>query len=210
VDWVPTLFSASLGWPKRAADQLDADFRVISQSGWGIRSGWDNDPRHALPDWYEAVCATASGKRDLALGSQRANDFNAWSPDAILINLGSNDINAMTISAWHGPDGVRFKQEDTPQCRQLIEDAALSFLHKLRRLNPGAKLVWSYGMVNNSLHPQLVNAAARFRAETGDEDVYYLPLPAVTPENMGSRLHPGPACHQEAADIIAAFLRDIL
>jgi len=210
VDWVPTLFSPSRAWPKLTADRLDAEFRLVSQSGWGLRSGWDNDPRHALPDWYEAVCATATGERDLIFGAQRPNNFAAWKPDAILINLGTNDSNAMTISAWHGPDGTRFKQEDTPQCRQQIEDAAVSFLHKLRRLNPGAKLVWAYGMAGGALRPQLENAVSRFRAGTGDEDAYFLPLPAVRPETMGSRLHPGPACHREAADTIASFLRDIL
>ena len=210
VDWTPMLFSAGQAWPKLAADLLHAEFRVISQSGWGVRSGWDNNPNHALPGWYAPVCATAAGEKDLALGSQRPNDFAAWTPDAIVINLGSNDVNAMTISAWHGPDGARFKQEDTPPCRKRIEDAALDFLYQLRRLNPQAVLIWSYGMANTSLRPELENAVERFRDETGDRRAYYLPLPAATPETTGSRLHPGPACHRLAAEAIAGFLKEIL
>lgn len=210
VDWTPMLFSASRAWPKLTADLLGAEFRVVSQSGWGLRSGWDNNPRHALPGWYAPICATATGEKDLAFGSRHPNDFAAWPPDAILINLGSNDINAMTISAWHGPDGARFKQEDTPSCRRLIENAALDFLHQLRRLNPKAKLVWTYGMANTSLRSELENAVERFRTGTGDRHAYYLPLPAAAPETMGSRLHPGPACHRQAAEAIAAFLREIL
>ena len=46
--------------------------------------------------------------------------------------------------------------------------------------------------------------------EAGGGDAYYLPLPGVRPETMGSRLHPGPLCHQETADIVAEFLREIL
>lgn len=210
VDWTPMLFSASQAWPKLTADLLNAEFRVISQSGWGIRSSWDNNPHHALPDWYAPICATATGGKDLVLGSQNPNDFAAWSPDAILINLGSNDINAMTISAWHGPDGTRFKQEDTPSCRKHIEDAALAFLYQLRRLNPKSKLVWAYGMANNALRPELENAAARFRTETGDRHTYYLSLPTATPETIGPRLHPGPMCHRQTAETIAAFLQEIL
>lgn len=210
VDWTPIFLSASQAWPKLTADLLGAEFRVVSQSGWGIRSGWDNDPRHALPEWYEAVCATASGKRDLALGSQERNDFYRWRPDAVLINLGTNDANAMGMPAWYGPDGGRFKQEDTPQCRQLIENAALDFLRQLRGLNPGAKLVWVYGMADDRLRTELESAVKRFRDESGDEDAYYLPLPAAVPETMGSRLHPGAACHKQAAEAIAAFLRGIL
>lgn len=210
VDWTPMLLSASRAWPKLAADLLGAEFRVLSQSGWGIRSGWDNNPHHALPGWYAPICAAAAGEWDLSLGSQRPNNFNAWTPDAVIINLGTNDVNAMAMPAWHGPGGARFKQEDAPRCRRLIEDAALAFLHQLRRLNPGAKLVWVYGMVNTALQSELENAVERFRAETGDEETYYLQLPASTPETTGSRLHPGPACHRQAAETIAAFLKDIL
>lgn len=208
VDWTPVLFSASQAWPKLAAELLGAEFRVVSQSGWGIRSGWDNDPNHALPDWYEKVCGTATGESDVRLGAQRPNDFAAWTPDAVIVNLGTNDCNAMGISAWHGPDGARFKQEDTPECRKLIEDAAVEFLRKLRRCNPGAKLVWAYGMAGDALRPELENAVLRFNAEAGG--AYFLPLPGVRPETMGSRLHPGAGCHQEAAEVAAGFLRDIL
>ena len=51
VDWTPVLFHPSQGWPRLTADLMNAEFRLVSQSGWGIRSGWNNDPRHALPDW---------------------------------------------------------------------------------------------------------------------------------------------------------------
>lgn len=208
-DWSPALFHPSQGWPRLTADLAGGEFRLVSQSGWGIRSSWDNDPRRALPDWYEPVCATA-GEADRAMGAGEPNDFSAWRPDVIFINLGTNDANAMGISAWHGPDGTRFKQEDTPACRRLIEEAALAFLHKLRRLNPGAKLVWAYGMAGDALRPQLEGAVERFREETGDPEAYYLPLPEVTEETMGSRFHPGPACHEAAAQAAAAFLKEIL
>lgn len=209
VDWTPTLFHPSRGWPRLTADLAGGEFRLVSQSGWGIRSGWDNDPRHALPDWYEPVCATV-GEADLAMGAGEPNDFAAWRPDAIFINLGSNDVNAMGISAWHGPDGTRFKQEDTPACRRRIEEAALAFLHKLRRLNPGAKLVWAYGMAGDALRPQLEGAVERFREESGDREAYYLPLPAAAEAELGSRRHPGPVCHEAAAQAAAALLKEIL
>lgn len=208
--WSSVLLSASQGWAKMAAGLLGAEFRLISQSGWGIRSGWDNTPHHALPDWYDPVCATASGEWNRRLGAQEPNDFTAWQPDAVVVNLGANDANAMGISAWHGPDGTRFKQEDTPACRRLIENAALAFLHKLRRRNPQASLVWAYGMTGDTLRPQLESAVERFREETGDQRAYYLALPAVTASTMGSRRHPGIPCHQEAAVLAASLLREIL
>ena len=41
-------------------------------------------------------------------------------------------------------------------------------------------------------------------------DTYFLRLPAVTDVTMGSRQHPGPRCHEEAAEAAAEFLRMIL
>lgn len=210
VDWTPALFHPGHGWAKLTADLMGADFRIISQSGWGIRSSWDNVPQHALPLQYGKVCGTAAGDKNAAMGAQEPNDFSLWRPDAILINLGTNDAGAMGMPAWHGPDGTRFKQEDTPQCRKLVEDAALAFLHKLRRLNPQAKLIWAYGMAGDTLRPQLENAVERFCEEAGVEDAYYLPLPAARPETMGSREHPGPENHREAAEAAATLLREIL
>ena len=94
--------------------------------------------------------------------------------------------------------------------QRLVEEGALAFLHKLRRLNPGARLVWAYGMAGDALRPQLEGAVERFREETGDPAVYYLPLPAAAEAELGSRRHPGPAAHQAAAQTAAAFLREVL
>ena len=32
---------------------MKADVRIISQGGWGVYSGWDNDVRHQIPAIYE-------------------------------------------------------------------------------------------------------------------------------------------------------------
>ena len=31
-------------------------FRAVSQSGWGVLSGWDNNPDHNVPSCYEKIC----------------------------------------------------------------------------------------------------------------------------------------------------------
>lgn len=207
-DWIPALFSASRTWARLTADALDADWRTVSQSGWGIRSGWDNDPRHALPAWYERVCGPAMGDGNAAMGSQRPNDFSSWQPDAVIVNLGTNDAGAMGNPPWIAPDGARFRQEPTAKGMALAEDAALAFLRQLRRCNPRARLVWAYGMLGDALRPALEGAVERFRRE--DPWVYYLPLTGATGETMGSRQHPGPLCHQAAAERTAELLRKIL
>jgi len=210
MDWVPALFSASQTWAKRTADLLGADFRLISQSGWGVRSGWDNDPRHTLPSIYEQVCAPALGLENQRMEAQASHDFQSWQPDAVIVNLGTNDAAAMSSPPWHGPEGQSFKQTGDAGGLALFENAVMDFLKILRRHNPAAKLVWTYGMIDGPLGSCLEKAAARFRQEMGDRDTYCLQLPAVTDETMGSRQHPGALCHQAAAGVTAEFLRSVL
>lgn len=209
-DFAAAWFSAAKGFPQRTADRLGAECRVVSQSGWGLRSDWRNDPRHALPDYYARVCGVAAGRFGAALGTQKPHDFALWQPDAVIVNLGSNDAGAMGNPPWRGPGGETFRQRPDAEGFALLEAAAVDFLRDLRRYNPAANLVWAYGMLDTPLGPCLEGAVARFRRETGDENAWYLSLPAVTAETMGARLHPGPACHEAAAEAIAQFLETIL
>lgn len=174
IDWISPFFSASRSWARRTADLLQADFHAVSQSGWGVCSGWDGDMSHAIPPWYE-----------------KTRPLRNWEPDAIVVNLGTNDANAIQSGLGPvGPDG--------------FEEGALAFLRQLREAHPAARLVWAYGMLDAPLRPQLERAVGRFG------DAWYLPLPAVTAETMGSRQHPGPLCHKEAAQTTAEFLKTIL
>ncbi|MCI8438666.1 MAG: GDSL family lipase [Oscillospiraceae bacterium] len=208
-DWVPALFSASRTWAKQCADLMRADFRLISQSGWGVRSGWDNDPGHTLPGIYERICGPALGEENQKMGAQQDNGFALWQPDAILINLGTNDAGAMNNPAWQGPVGQRFQQKNDPDGLAAFADAAVDFLKMLRQHNPAAKLVWAYGMADAPLQSCLEGAVERFCRETGEQSAYYLPLPGVTEDTMGSRQHPGPLCHAAAARTAAQFLKQL-
>lgn len=221
-DWVPALFAASRSWAVRTADAVGAEFRLISQSGWGVRSGWDNDPRCTLPAIWDTVCAPAVSAQARALGAgvRLGGTVSAtapapggwpdgWQPDAVLINLGTNDAGAMGNPPWIGPEGEAFCQRPDAAGMARLQAGAEAFLRRLRAAYPGAALVWACGMLGDTVRPALEGAVNALRA-AGDSAVYYLPLPAVTDATMGSRQHPGPACHAAAAEAAAALLRQIL
>ena len=102
-DWVGAFFSAENHYGRLTADALGAEYRCISQSGWGIVTGWDNDVRHVMPPYYTQVCGVAMGQRNAALGAQQENDFAAWKPDAVIVNLGTNDTGAFDNPPWQDP-----------------------------------------------------------------------------------------------------------
>lgn len=171
-DWISALMSGGQTWARMAADKLNAGFCSVSQSGWGICSGWDGDRTHIVPALYEKTVPLRRGD-----------------VDAVIVNLGTNDTAAIRSGFISAQD---------------LESAALQFVQTIRRCHPGAKLVWAYGMLGDVLRPQLERVLGQF------DGAYYLPLPPVTEETIGSRQHPGPLCHQAAAQATADLLKTIL
>ncbi|MCQ2601852.1 MAG: hypothetical protein MJ184_10880, partial [Treponema sp.] len=74
-----------------ASDMLDADFRVMSQGGYGVICGYNNSPYKVIPPHYENVCSIIGGPVYEKLGGNQLYDFSIWQPDYIVINLGTND-----------------------------------------------------------------------------------------------------------------------
>lgn len=203
-DWLPMFFSAVPHYARLTADALGAEYRIFSQSGWGLCSSWDNDPRHVVMDHYTTVCGQG--------GDSTRYDFAAWPADAVILNLGTNDCGAMAQPALRHPETGKliFQQTDTPEGHARISKAVAKALHTARRCNPNALLIWAFGMLGDELRPTLEAGIQQYKAETGDTRVFYLPLPAAVPTTMGSREHPGPACHRQAAEVLTAFLKDHL
>ncbi len=216
-EWNSAIFSTAGHYAITAADKLNADYRIISQSGWGVCSSWDNDPRRVLPRYYEQVCGLLCGKSQLEAGAGNKNDFDAWQPDAVLVNLGTNDAFAFQNKAWvDEKTGETFEQklnaDGSYEAESLarFEDAVYNFLVMLRKNNQNAHIVWLYGMIGRTMEQYILEALNRYRADKGDENVSYLQLPDLKLEWTGANSHPGVPSHQAAADVITEYLREIL
>lgn len=216
-DWISTFFSAENHYGRMTADALGAEYRVVSASGWGLVSGWDNDPRCTLAPCYTQVCGLAAGERNAALGAQQPYDFAAWPADAVILNLGTNDWNAFHNPPWVDPEtGRSFKQtlaDDgsfAPADAARLAAAVRNFLALVRKHNPHAVIVWAYGMLGSGLLPLLRNGLDQYRTISGDERVYLLELPEARGDTIGARQHPGAAAHRAAANCLAEFLRSVL
>lgn len=213
-DWIGAFFSAENNFARLTADALGAEYRSVSQSGWGILCSWDNDPHAALPAYYTRVCGVAQGEKNAALGAQEENDFAVWQPDAVIINLGTNDEHAFANPPWTDPaTGAAYKLRSLPGGGFDVQDAegliraVCGFLMLVREKNPHAWLVWAYGMLGRGLQPLLAKGVERYRAQSRDNRAELLLLPDTTSETMGARRHPGLAAHQAAARVLTEYLR---
>lgn len=213
--WTSMIFSTLGHYAFEVGNALDAEVRILSQSGWGVCSSWDNDPKRAMPLYYEQVCGVLLGEKNERLGAYETYDFNSWKPDYIVVNLGSNDGYAFDNKAWVDENGVVYQQKRNAdgslekESTDRFERAVYDFIVKLRKCNPDSRIIWAYGMLGRIMQPYIENAVSRYLADTGDKKVSFLLLPDLEDGWIGANNHPNALSHGAAAgtiiDAIKAF-----
>ncbi len=224
-EWISMFFSHGNSYPYMVSRALDADYQVISQSGWGIRSSWDNRPDCSIPLHYKEICSVVPKETFEPLGFYEPHNFKAWRPDVIVVNLGTNDDGAFHNMPYIDPEtGAEFKQhmsgdvysngifypgtEYDPDDLYKLQVAVKDFLRTLRRCNVDARIIWAYGMLGNAMEPVIRAGIAEYIKVTDDEKVEFLELDPVTDKTVGARQHPGRAAHRQAAEKIARCIMD--
>lgn len=216
-DWIPMWFTSNNNYAVMTSKELDADFRIISQSGWGVLCSWDNNPNCALPKYYDKVCGVVNGSRNENLGAFKENDFDSWKPDIIVVNLGTNDrgafhcdefVNKKTgeVFKMHVDDDGKYNRNDIKK----FETAVVNFLIKLRKYNLNAKIVWAYGMLGSPMMEYIYEAIIYYKREYNDDKVWITELPNTTDETIGARMHPGVLNHKEAARCLTDTIKNFI
>ena len=214
--WNASLFAAYGSYTYLLGEALNADVNVISQSGYGVYCSWRGEPRESIPRYYGRICGPVTGERNTALGAQEPWDFDGWRPDAVVVNLGTNDSGSFDQGGVYFPDvdwtcPMRLEPDGSMHAedRQRILDAVVDFLRALRRHNPTSYILWCYGMLGDRLDATLREAISLYSRESGDRNVDYLSLPNTAEGELGARWHPGYVAHRRAAEIIAGRLREV-
>lgn len=206
-DWISMFFGASFSYSFMLANKLNADYQVVSQSGWGLLCGYDANPYHSLTEHYTKVCSLLTSDRQRALGSCNEYDFSSFITDYVIINLGTNDYSAFNSAKWTGESGETFelKMKDgefDKNDASLWVGAADRFIRIIRNNNSNAHIFWVCGMLGNGILPLVDRAIKEYKASTGDERIELIEVPETNDETVGSRFHPGIKEHELAADIL--------
>lgn len=211
--WCAGIFGLQGHYALAVAKHFGADYSFISQSGWGVCTGWDNNVNNTIPAYYTQICGILDGESNKKLGAFGEHDFGSWQPEVVLINLGTNDGAATGQPAWTDPvSGDTYKLEVdeakklVPEAKAKFENAIVSFIKAVRQNNPGAEIVWAYGMCDHSMEEYIISAVDQYLAETDDKKMGYLSLPEAKEEQLGAHEHPGVKDHEAAALVIIDYL----
>ena len=166
MDWISLFFCGSKTYAVQVAKMLDADWKCISQSGWGLCWGWDGDVTSSIPLHYEQVCSVLNSDYQIAMGSCDPLPKKGGA-DYVILNLGTNDNSGFkSQDDGKGADGVAGK---------AIVAEAKRFLGVIRKYNPEAKIVWTWGMIPIDVVPALIQKGIdEYKKESGDKNVYAL------------------------------------
>ncbi|MBR0463566.1 MAG: GDSL family lipase [Clostridia bacterium] len=215
--WNGCVFGVTGSYHDLLSRELNAETHIVSESGYGVYCSWCGMPAESIPPYYDRICGTVSGALNESLGAQEVWDFGAWKPDAVIVNLGTNDAGSFAQAGNEFPDRnwrcpMRVNADGSPfeEDRLLVYRAAADFLRALRAHNPGSYILWCYGMIPGVMEATLRDAVADYARESKDERVEFMLLPPCGEDELGSRNHPGYPSHRKTADALKDRLTEIL
>ena len=168
-----------------AARTLDAELHTIAWSGRGVVCNYGDDAQSCsdpFPNVYDRTLPTVSDSRW---------DFSRYQPQAIVINLGTNDY-----STEQDPSEAQF----TSAYRAFLEHLRSKYSDALILCTCGPLL---YGAELDLVRGYIANAVAA----TADKKIKTFDIPSQSEsDGLGCDYHPSIKTHQKMADLLVSVL----
>ena len=174
----PKYCDATKAYAFKTAELLEADYSMISVSGWAVlpdANGGSCVPNIYVKESYQRLDASYTPDRNV---------------DIVVIHLGTNDINSR---GNYETDFV---------------DASVAFVSKVKEMNPNAKIIWIYGSMLTSDRLSGFEAKVQDIVEQcggSDADIWSLKVPYNQSAGNG---HPSDEGHTQTARVLYQFIKD--
>ena len=187
-------------WAYKTAQLLDADYSIFSYSGWGVISGYTGNSAQKsdsqlVPAVYEQL-AFSYQQMDGSVNPQDIKwDFAKYQPDAVVINLGTNDASYC----------------DNSDKKQEYVQGYVEFLKKVRKNNPNAYIFCALGTMGDSMLTSIKTAVQLYTEETNDVNVSVIALPVQnSADGYAADWHPTEKTHEKAAKVAANEIKKVM
>ena len=195
-EWVTPWFSARANYSWYACRELNAERRVLSQSGYGVCWDWEHTERNNMSDGYEKIVGVLSGEAAAGRGCEKPYSFAAWPADIVCVRLLSNDVNGMN------------QKNSLDRDRETVVSGCVELLRRIRKNNPDSRIVWI--LPGSSSHPEIGREAVERALSGGIEKLTCFSLPDYTEADFGARAHPNAEWNRKAGLLLADYLKTLL
>lgn len=181
----------------KTASALDADYSMVSFSGYGIISGYSDGNNkvtaQTVPQFYSKLGYSWSSR------GYTPSDIE-WSfnrkPDVIVINLGTNDNSYC---------------KGIPERCEEYQREYVNFLKQIRGLNPDAVIIGTLGIMGQELYPYVEAAVKQYSEETNDKNVYSMMFDNQSmADGIAADWHPSEKTHEKASQKLAEKIKEIM
>ncbi|MDF2589138.1 MAG: lipolytic protein family [Anaerocolumna sp.] len=183
----------------KTARKLGADYHLVSWSGIGIISNWvEASVNEPLDNWLMPMLyqyTDAHLCKELNITDVEVWDNTRFSPDVIVINLGTNDM-SYTRNIKERVD--KFGNE------------YYKFLEFVRSHNPGSSIICTLGAMGDDLCPEIEKQVHRFSDDKNDTNVYFMKFDVQMDEDgIGADWHPSIITHEKMAQKLSDTIKEI-
>lgn len=183
----PETENAYMSYASITARDLGADYSLVAYSGRGVVKNFGDKnqvSRDPMPELYDRICCNDSVNKW---------DFNKWIPQAVVINLGTNDYSAQPF-----PD------------KSVFQNAYINLIERVRSLYPGVTIFCVCGpMIEEPCFTFIKEIVDQEQAKTVIPSVYFIGIPKkiMSDADWGCDWHPNIQGMRKMADIIVPEIR---
>ena len=180
------------GYAYKTALKCGAEFQYVSWSGMGVYSSWVEDSAEKPPDNWLVTDIYPYTDSPLEKSFDKDSfakwDFSSYIPQIIVFNMGTND------QSWT----KHIKERCDAFCEKYY-----AFLEMLRKFNPDAYIICTYGIMGVDLLEEEIACTERFKKEH-DDRIKFVPLPVqLESDGIGADWHPSEKSHEKMSDILS-------
>lgn len=185
----------------KTAQALDADYSMVSISGYGIISGWTANsnnkvPNQTIPQYYTKLGFSYQKFASMTPPSSLEWDFSKFVPEVVVVNLGTNDDSYV--------QGNVEKQKE-------YSEAYAEFLKVIREKNPDAEIFCTLGIMGQRLFPGVEDAVKIYTDATGDKKIHTFMFDAQDGSlGYAADWHPTAATHDKASEALVAEIKSVM
>lgn len=185
----------------KTAECLNADYSMVSFSGYGIVSGYSAEGEkmgHQLvPDYYEKFGFSYGTYLGMYKPQNIFWEFSKRQPDVVVVNLGTNDMSYVL---------------DKEERREEFIVDYVAFLKVITECNPEASIVCTLGVMGEDLCTAVEEAIKRYEAASNlQKKMLFVGLTNQLPEDgYVADWHPTETTHGKVAEKLAKAIEAIL